>query len=591
MKATDLQLLQRYVSLRDESAFAEVVKRHGPLVQGVCQRVLGDHAGADDAFQMTFVTLARQAPGLTQALFPGDAVAGWLYRVAFHAALHERRQARVRRRYEQAAAHPASITTAEDGALAALWQEVVPILDEELHALPIAYQAPLVLCHLDGKTQARAARELGLTFATLRRNLARARVLLRRRLAQRGVILTSLVLTTLLWRAAEGATAASVRNLVASTTSAALASGALSMAKNSAAAASGTWSSALMSVWGSTQFQAISAGLLFGGGVIFGTQLMSTGSTASATPGQTVSASLSAEPLTQESSSRNSREILAPENSETVTSREAAAALDNASVVKTDAAADANEAAAEPQDLAAELNANPVLESRASVNVRVEADGTATAEININGQIQRFPSLGAMKAGSGALNAGPALADDQLAQAANEQVQQPKDGQKNQNPGFVEQPVRPKAAPSVPAKGGLFTQPNGAKAGPPTRSKQLADAKRARAAQAANAKVNGNANGQANFGANPNGQAFQGQLPPGFPANFPNIGNLQDLQNLPGFPNLPAGFPDLNQADVDSFEGVININGQEQRFNNAADFQQALPQIPEIQQLQQFFPK
>jgi RNA polymerase sigma factor (sigma-70 family) len=187
---SDGQLLQRFAQAREEAAFAALVRRHGPLVLGVCRRVLHDSHAAEDAFQATFLVLFRRARSLDRH----GSVANWLYTVAYHVALRARqsaarRQVRERQVVEmpQPEAHAAEI-----------WQDLQPVLDEELNRLPDKYREPVLLCYLEGKTNEEAARLLGCPIGTVKGRLARARQLLRARLARRGVTLATGMLGTVL---------------------------------------------------------------------------------------------------------------------------------------------------------------------------------------------------------------------------------------------------------------------------------------------------------------------------------------------------------------------------------------------------------
>jgi RNA polymerase sigma factor (sigma-70 family) len=187
---TDGQLLQRFAAGREQEAFAELVRRHGPMVLAVCRRVLGDADDADDAFQATFLVLARRAGAVRKR----DSVGSWLYGVACRVARKARvGAARRRARERQVADMPRAEPTAE-----AVWREVRPVLDEELSRLPEKYRAPVVLCYLEGRTHAEAARQLGWPTGTVSGRLARARDLLRGRLARRGLGLSGGLVAALL---------------------------------------------------------------------------------------------------------------------------------------------------------------------------------------------------------------------------------------------------------------------------------------------------------------------------------------------------------------------------------------------------------
>ncbi len=192
---TDGHLLERFASRRDEEAFALLVRRHGPMVLGVCRRVLRHAQDAEDAFQAAFLILARRADSVRRR----GALGGWLYRVAVRAALG------LRARHAHGALEGRAVFGVEDPAAEAAWRELRPVLDEEVGRLPEKYRVPVVLCHLQGKTHEAAAAELGWPRGTVAGRLARARDLLRRRLTRRGVTLPAVGLSAAL---ARGATAA-----------------------------------------------------------------------------------------------------------------------------------------------------------------------------------------------------------------------------------------------------------------------------------------------------------------------------------------------------------------------------------------------
>jgi RNA polymerase sigma factor (sigma-70 family) len=179
---TDAQLLQRFLGQRDEAAFAALVRRHGPMVLGVCRRVLGNAADADDAFQATFLVLVRKAASLR----PLTPVGNWLYGVAYRTALKARAKAARRRAKEQVVKERQPPAALPDSA----WHEVQPLLDLELSRLPEKYRVPVVLCDLEGKTRKEAAGQLRLPEGTVSSRLATARRMLAQRLTRRGITLT-----------------------------------------------------------------------------------------------------------------------------------------------------------------------------------------------------------------------------------------------------------------------------------------------------------------------------------------------------------------------------------------------------------------
>jgi RNA polymerase sigma factor (sigma-70 family) len=208
----DARLLQRFASCRDEEAFAELVRRHGPLVLGVCRRVLRHEHDAEDAFQATFLVLARKARSIAR---PG-LLANWLYGVALRVAAKARAAAaRRRERERQVDAMP---TSEPDPGGAG--HELRAVLDEEVGRLPEKYRAPVVLCYLEGRTNEEAARLLGWPLGTVFGRLARARDLLRTRLARRGLAVTAAAAAAAL--AESAAPAAVPGNLIDTTIKAAV---------------------------------------------------------------------------------------------------------------------------------------------------------------------------------------------------------------------------------------------------------------------------------------------------------------------------------------------------------------------------------
>ena len=171
----DGELLGRFVESRDEKALAALVERHGPMVWGVCRRLLSHH-DAEDAFQATFIVLVRKAASVK----PREMVGNWLYGVARQAALQAKTAAR--RREIQVAQMP-DVEAPQDQ-----WAEVRPILDEELSRLPEHYRAVIVLSDLEGRTRRDVSIHLGCPEGTVASRLARARAMLAKRLIQRGIV-------------------------------------------------------------------------------------------------------------------------------------------------------------------------------------------------------------------------------------------------------------------------------------------------------------------------------------------------------------------------------------------------------------------
>jgi RNA polymerase sigma factor (sigma-70 family) len=178
--AGDGHLLERFAAHRDAAAFEALLQRHGPMVWGVCRRVLFDPNDVDDAFQATFLVLVRKA----HAIAKRESLGSWLHGVAHRVALRARVQANQRRARERQAALAGPH---EEVAPDPLWTDVRRILDEELGRLPEKYRAPLILCYLEGKTNDEAADQLGWTRGTIAGRLNRARALLRGRLSRRGI--------------------------------------------------------------------------------------------------------------------------------------------------------------------------------------------------------------------------------------------------------------------------------------------------------------------------------------------------------------------------------------------------------------------
>ncbi len=219
---TDGELLECYLGRREEAAFEALVRRHGPMVLGVCRRVLRNHHDSEDAFQATFLVLARKAASVV----PREMVGNWLYGVAYRTALKAKavtakRQVRERPMIEM----PEPEVSPHDS-----WRDLRPLLDQELRRLPDKYRVPIILCALEGRTEKEAARQLGWPQGTLSGRLSRAKTLLAKRLARGGGLLSAGSLTGMLSRGTASACVPS--SLVVSTVKAAT----LFAAKQAAAA-------------------------------------------------------------------------------------------------------------------------------------------------------------------------------------------------------------------------------------------------------------------------------------------------------------------------------------------------------------------
>jgi RNA polymerase sigma factor (sigma-70 family) len=181
---TDRQLLEDFAVGRDEAAFAELVARHGPMVLRVCRRVLRQEQDAEDAFQATFLVLAWNGGSIRKR----EALAGWLYGVAYRTAMKARRSAARRRDHEGRAGASAPRAAAEP-----TWNDVQAALDVEVERLPGPFRAAFVLCVLEGKGTHEAAVALGCKAGTVSSRVTRARRLLRERLARRGIALAAVL--------------------------------------------------------------------------------------------------------------------------------------------------------------------------------------------------------------------------------------------------------------------------------------------------------------------------------------------------------------------------------------------------------------
>jgi RNA polymerase sigma factor (sigma-70 family) len=174
---SDGQLLGDFVARHEESSFRSLVTRHGPMVWGVCRRLLHDPHDAEDAFQATFLVLARRAG----TIVPGGKVGNWLYGVAYQTA-RKARATRAKRRTREVQLSEGL----EPITLPFPRNDLSELIDDELSRLPDKYRAPIVLCELEGKTHREAAEQLGWPVGTVSGRLSRAKAILAKRLTQRG---------------------------------------------------------------------------------------------------------------------------------------------------------------------------------------------------------------------------------------------------------------------------------------------------------------------------------------------------------------------------------------------------------------------
>lgn len=185
--ASDGELLSRYVATRDEGAFEQLVRRHGPLVLGTARRVLRDGHAAEDVFQAAFLALSRKAHSLKH----GGAIAGWLHQVTLRAALRAR---------PKPPPTPATLSYVDDASRTVELSELRSALDEEVARLPERQRLAVLLCYLGGKTIDEASRQLDCPRGTILSRLASARDRLQRRLTRRGYGMPAAGIATL-WAA------------------------------------------------------------------------------------------------------------------------------------------------------------------------------------------------------------------------------------------------------------------------------------------------------------------------------------------------------------------------------------------------------
>jgi RNA polymerase sigma factor (sigma-70 family) len=194
---TDGELLDSYLANGDGAAFEALVRRHGPMVLGVCRRVLGNPHDADDAFQATFLVLARKAV----AVLPRELVGNWLYGVAHTTAIRARSLAARRRMRER----PLMDSPEPQAAQPELWESLQPVLDREIARLPDKYRQVVVLCDLEGRARKAVARQLKIPEGTLSSRLTTARRMLAKRLARHGLGVSGATLASVIPQSAASA--------------------------------------------------------------------------------------------------------------------------------------------------------------------------------------------------------------------------------------------------------------------------------------------------------------------------------------------------------------------------------------------------
>jgi RNA polymerase sigma factor (sigma-70 family) len=293
----DGELLGRFIERHDEDALAALVNRHGPMVWGVCRRLLGHH-DAEDAFQATFIVLVKKASSIAQR----ELVGNWLYGVAHQTALQARRAAS--RRKEVQVTEMPDVEAPQDQ-----WDEMRLVLDEELSRLPAHYRAIIVLSDLEGKSRKEVAVQLGCPEGTVASRMVRARGILAKRLTQRGIALSGGALATVLSQ--QAASAGVPRSVVLSTIKAAslLAAGQAAISVKVAALTEGVLKTMLLSKLKAAVAVALVMGLMAIGATV------PTSRTASAQGDKNPAAEKPVEPAAK---SRNEKEVPAVKKAESV---------------------------------------------------------------------------------------------------------------------------------------------------------------------------------------------------------------------------------------------------------------------------------
>jgi len=203
---SDGQLLDSFVRHKDGDALTSLVRRHARMVWGVCQRMLNKHHDAEDAFQAVFLVLVLKASTLPDK----EKVGNWLYGVAHQTAVRMRARAAKQGVRERQMAVPPEPASAQQY----VWNDLQPVLDEELAHLPNKYRTVIVLCDLENQTRKEVARHLDIPEGTVASRLAAARTMLAKRLSRRSIVVSSVLLGSVL--SSHGATASVPATVVSS---------------------------------------------------------------------------------------------------------------------------------------------------------------------------------------------------------------------------------------------------------------------------------------------------------------------------------------------------------------------------------------
>jgi len=191
----DEELLHQFLegdAEASEDAFRSLVCRHGPMVMGVCRHVLHQDHDAEDAFQATFLTLSRKAGTIRDR----RVLAAWLYEVAYRIAVRARAGSARRRQQEKEGMAMTATTFKPEQENQAAWNELRPVLHDEVNRLPEKYRLPVILSYLEGRTNEEVATLLDWPVGTVKGRLSRARDMLRSRLLRRGLALSAAFLCT-----------------------------------------------------------------------------------------------------------------------------------------------------------------------------------------------------------------------------------------------------------------------------------------------------------------------------------------------------------------------------------------------------------